>query len=55
VLAAEPARQLLVAWFPWRLLSGLAAQPLADPVQGLGLAMQGEDGALHLRARLSYG
>ncbi len=55
VLAAEPARQLLVAWFPWRLLSGLAAQPLADPVQGLGLAMQGEDGAIHLRARLSYG
>ncbi|MCP9926758.1 DUF3352 domain-containing protein [Cyanobium sp. CH-040] len=55
VLAAEPARQLLAAWFPWRLLSGLAAQPLAEPVQGLGLALQGEDGGLHLRARLSYG
>ncbi|MEX1323393.1 MAG: DUF3352 domain-containing protein, partial [Synechococcaceae cyanobacterium] len=54
-LAAEPARELLNGWSPWRLLSALAGQPLADPVQGLGLALQSEDGALHLRARLSYG
>ncbi|MEO1003783.1 MAG: DUF3352 domain-containing protein [Cyanobacteria bacterium J06638_7] len=54
-LAAEPARELLPGWQPWRLLSALAGEPLAAPVHGLGLALQGEDGALHLRARLSYG
>lgn len=54
-LAAAPARQLLPLWTPWRLLSALAGEPLAEPVQGLGLALQGEDGALRLRARLSYG
>ncbi len=54
-LAAQPARELLPGWLPWRLLSALAGQPLAEPVQGLALALQGEDGAVHLRVRLSYG
>ncbi len=54
-LAGRPARELLPLWTPWRLLSALAGEPLAEPVQGLGLALQSEDGALHLRARLSYG
>lgn len=54
-LAAGPAQELLPGWTPWRLLSALAGEPLAEPVQGLGLALQSEDGALHLRARLSYG
>jgi hypothetical protein len=54
-LAAEPARELLAGWSPWRLLSALAGRPLADPVQGLALALQAEDGSLHLRVRLSYG
>jgi hypothetical protein len=54
-LAGRPARDLLPLWTPWRLLSALAGEPLAEPVQGLGLALQSEDGALHLRARLSYG
>jgi hypothetical protein len=54
-LAAEPARELLAGWSPWQLLSALAGQPLADPVEGLAMALQAEDGALHMRARLSYG
>ncbi|MFO8237391.1 MAG: DUF3352 domain-containing protein [Prochlorococcaceae cyanobacterium] len=54
-LAGGPARELLPLWTPWRLLSALAGEPLAEPVQGLGLALQSEDGALHLRARISYG
>jgi hypothetical protein len=54
-LADAPARELLPLWTPWRLLSALAGEPLAEPVRGLGLALQSEDGALHLRARVSYG
>lgn len=37
-LDRQPAAALMAGWQPWRLLSGLAAAPLADSVSGLALA-----------------
>ena len=47
-----PARQLIQAWRPWRLLAGLAARPLAPAVQGLAVALEPDGPDLHLKARL---
>ena len=49
------AQELLQRWSTWRLLSGLAGQPLASGVDGLTIGLQGEPQALHLKARLSFG
>lgn len=51
-LAEGPARALLQAWQPWRLLSTLAGGGLAEPVQGLTLAMEPEGATLRLQGRL---
>ncbi len=51
----QPAQELLQRWSGWRLLSALAGQPLADPVQGLALALEPEGEALRLQLRLAYG
>ncbi|MBM5825004.1 MAG: DUF3352 domain-containing protein [Cyanobacteria bacterium M_surface_10_m2_119] len=50
-----PAQELLQRWSGWRLLSALAGQPLAEPVQGLGLALEPEGEAVRLQVRLTYG
>jgi hypothetical protein len=47
-----PAQQLMQAWSPWRLLAGLAAQPLTPAVDGLALALEPDAPNLHLKARL---
>ena len=49
------AHDLLQRWSTWRLLSGLAGQPLAEAVDGLTLGLEAEPQALHLKARLSFG
>lgn len=46
------ARALLGQWRSWRLLSGLAAQPLAEAADGLALALTPEPGGYRLSARL---
>ncbi|MEB3235811.1 MAG: DUF3352 domain-containing protein [Cyanobacteriota bacterium] len=51
-LAPGPGRALLQQWQPWQLLSGLAAQPLAEAVQGLSLSLEPQDSQLLLRAHL---
>ena len=53
-LAAAPAQQLLQQWQPWRLLSGLAARPLAGSVDGLALAAEPQGGQVQLKARLQF-
>ena len=54
-VGAKPAGQLLQSWRPWRLLAGLAAQPLTPSVKGLALAVQPDGSDLQLRARLDLG
>lgn len=51
-LGPSPAQELLRHWSSWRLLSGLAGEPLADAVDGLALALTPEPGGYHLSARL---
>ena len=46
------ARALLAGWSPWRLLSGLAGEPLAESADGLALALSPEPGGYRLRAHL---
>jgi len=46
------SQQLIQAWRPWRLLAGLAAQPLTPAVDGLAVALEPDGTALHLKARL---
>jgi len=53
-LAPAPARQLLQRWQPWQLLSGVAAAPLADAVQGLSLSLEAQDSQLQLKAQLRF-
>ncbi len=48
------ARALLSAWKPWQRLNALAGGSLADPVQGLALALQPQPGGLELKARLDF-
>ena len=52
--AAGPgqARELLRRWSSWRLLSGLAGEPLAEAADGLALALTPEAGGYRLSARL---
>jgi hypothetical protein len=55
-MAAERAQPLLQGLPAWRLLSGLAGQPLAGAVQGLSLGLEPDaEQSVHLRARLSLG
>ena len=49
------AQALLQRWSAWRLLSGLAGQPLAAGVEGLAIGLDSEPQALHLKARLRFG
>ncbi|MEB3351806.1 MAG: DUF3352 domain-containing protein [Cyanobacteriota bacterium] len=52
-LGPSAARARMAAWRPWRLLSGLAATPLADPVDGLAVAVGADGDGWQLRAALS--
>jgi hypothetical protein len=54
-LAAEPARQLLQPWRPWRLLTALAGAGSQPPVRGLALALEPDGSSLRLQARLELG
>jgi hypothetical protein len=58
-MAAPPARALLTRWDPWRLLNGLAGEPLAPSVQGLAVSLEGDPAAsapaLRLHGRLELG
>ncbi|MFM7635730.1 MAG: DUF3352 domain-containing protein [Cyanobacteriota bacterium] len=47
-----PAQALLRQWSSWRLLSGLAAEPLARAADGLALALSPDQDGYHLRVRL---
>jgi hypothetical protein len=50
--ASGPARQLMQSWQPWRLLAGVAAQPLTPAVEGLAVALEPDGSRLHLKGRL---
>jgi hypothetical protein len=50
--ASGPARQLMQSWQPWRLLAGVAAQPLTPAVEGLAVALEPDGSLLHLKGRL---
>lgn len=58
-MAAPPARALLARWDPWRLLNGLAGEPLTPTVQGLAVSLEGSHAAaapaLRLHGRLELG
>ena len=54
-LGPAKAQELLQRWTTWRLLSGLAGQPLAASVDGLVVGLEGEANGVHLKARLSFG
>ncbi len=58
-MAAPPARALLTRWDPWRLLNGLAGEPLTPTVQGLAVSLEGDPAAaapaLRLHGRLELG
>ncbi len=54
-LERQPAQLLLQRSSAWQLLSALAGEPLAAPVQGLALAAQPEAAGLRLQARLDLG
>ena len=54
-LGAEPARQLLAEWLPWRRLTALAGGPLDGPLRGLALGLEPDGQALRLRGRLELG
>ena len=48
----ERARSLLRQWSSWRLLSGLAGEPLAEAADGLAVAVSPEAGGYRFSARL---
>ena len=54
-LGPVKAQELLQRWTTWRLLSGLAGQPLAASVDGLVVGLESEAHGVHLKARLSFG
>jgi hypothetical protein len=54
-LGPAKAQELLQRWTTWRLLSGLAGQPLAASVDGLAVGLESEANGVHLKARLSFG
>ena len=57
-LGPSKAQELMQRWTTWRLLSGLAGQPLGETVQGLSLGLDTgpESGAsVHVRAQLGFG
>jgi hypothetical protein len=49
------ARALLMAWQPWQRLTALAGGPLAEPVEGLALVLEGEPGGLLVQGQLNFG
>ncbi|MFO7629116.1 MAG: DUF3352 domain-containing protein [Prochlorococcaceae cyanobacterium] len=52
-MGAKPARKLLAAWQPWRLLGALAGGLPSEAVDGLALSVEVDPaGALRLRGRL---
>ncbi len=53
-LAAQPARQLLRDWQPWRLLAMLGGGPLEGSVQGMALALEPQDGAMRVHGQLEF-
>ncbi|MCP9808554.1 DUF3352 domain-containing protein [Cyanobium sp. HWJ4-Hawea] len=53
-MAGPKAQGLIQGWGTWRLLSGLAGQPLAASVDGLTLGLEPETNGLHFKARLSF-
>jgi hypothetical protein len=62
-MGSQPARALLAAWQPWRLLASLSGTPFGTTVQGLALSLEGGAGTepggttpgLRLSARLELG
>ena len=54
-LEMAKAQELMQRWTTWRLLSGLAGQPLAASVDGLVVGLEGEANGVHLKARVSFG
>jgi hypothetical protein len=54
-LGPAKAQELLQRWTTWRLLSGLAGQPLAQSVDGLAVGLESGANGVHLKARLSFG
>ena len=54
-LGPAKAQELLQRWTTWRLLSGLAGQPLAASVDGLAVGLESEANGVHLKVRLSFG
>jgi hypothetical protein len=57
-MAEQRAQALLQRWSTWRLLSGLAGQPLGEAVQGLSLGLDtgpDSDASVHVRAQLGFG
>ncbi|MEB3265315.1 MAG: DUF3352 domain-containing protein [Cyanobacteriota bacterium] len=51
-LGPAEAAQLLAGWQPWRLLTGVAAAPLVQPVSGLALAAGPQADGWRVRALL---
>jgi hypothetical protein len=54
-LGPAKAQELLQRWTTWRLLSGLAGQPLTPSVDGLAIGLESEANGVHFKARLSFG
>ena len=54
-LGPAKAQELLQRWTTWRLLSGLAGQPLAASVDGLAIGLESEANGVHLKARVGFG
>lgn len=54
-MGAARAQELLERWSTWRLLSGLAGQPLAAGVEALAVGLDSDANTLELRARLNFG
>jgi hypothetical protein len=53
-LAPVPARELLHGLVPWRLLSSLAGASLEDPVNGVTVALEPQQGGLGVEARIGF-
>ena len=54
-LGPAKAQELMQRWTTWRLLSGLAGQPLAASVDGLAIGLESEANGVHLKARVGFG
>ncbi len=54
-LGAEPARDLLDTWAPWRILSALAGGGFDPAVRGMALALEPQGTSLAFQGRLEFG